>query len=601
MSKTDGWIASVIAIGLFVYVVVRAVLIPITYDEAATFFHYVNQGLFWPGTAHWDANNHILNSFLSIQSFQLFGSSEFALRLPNVLSAIIYFVFAIKLSQLAENRIVGWLLFAALAFNQFVLEFLAISRGYGISMSLLLPALYFAYRWMKNKQVLSLVLSLVFVQLATLANLSLLLLNLSVTGVLVLWFLVQIRDKWFLNSAAFLMSFAAIAWFVRLSFEYKSRGLFYYGSGDGFWNVTVLSLAKYGFVGLTSIFPFVSVMVLLFLLLFSALILKKNGIQRSLLFPTMLFLCMLGNWLMNLLLGVNYPEDRVAIFYLILGPIALAFLVDKVVHETKAHALKKGVLRAAFLLLTFPVNFALSANVSHVYLWKEDACAKSFYHYVLSYASATKTNPTVAGYRLRDLPFFYYNFRNGGQLSPIQDNAYRGTEADFQYANLSTEGDWDEYKVELENQPSGLVLISNKGPKKRELIDVRVTDSISTSTQPYFVWYETDMDSIANKDLLWNIQVEMPELNTPFNGWITSVFTDSENNTLVQETIHLDRVKPNWKQGEVLSQCLMVPNVPSETTHIKLFFWNVNEEPIGFGKVRVELQELIDFEKPTQN
>jgi hypothetical protein len=97
-----------IAIGLTaligVYIMVRAALVPITYDEAATFFHYVHHGKFLPGDAHWDANNHILNSALTIVSNRFFGDGEFALRLPNVLAGLLFLFCSLRLSMLLTDR-----------------------------------------------------------------------------------------------------------------------------------------------------------------------------------------------------------------------------------------------------------------------------------------------------------------------------------------------------------------------------------------------------------------------------------------------------------------------------------------------------------------
>jgi len=54
-----------IAFAIGIYLILRAVFIPLVHDEAATFFHYIHSFDFVPFIAHWDANNHILNSALA--------------------------------------------------------------------------------------------------------------------------------------------------------------------------------------------------------------------------------------------------------------------------------------------------------------------------------------------------------------------------------------------------------------------------------------------------------------------------------------------------------------------------------------------------------
>ena len=92
---SDKKIFLLLSLLIWIYLWLRAFFIPITYDEAATFYHYIHFGRFLPFIAHWDANNHFLNSALSIISYRLLGSSELALRLPNLIFAPLFFYFCL--------------------------------------------------------------------------------------------------------------------------------------------------------------------------------------------------------------------------------------------------------------------------------------------------------------------------------------------------------------------------------------------------------------------------------------------------------------------------------------------------------------------------
>ncbi|HNS46120.1 MAG TPA: hypothetical protein PKH94_02665, partial [Bacteroidales bacterium] len=50
---------------LWIYVWLRAIQVPLIYDEIATFFHYIHSSSFLPFRSHLDANNHLLNSALT--------------------------------------------------------------------------------------------------------------------------------------------------------------------------------------------------------------------------------------------------------------------------------------------------------------------------------------------------------------------------------------------------------------------------------------------------------------------------------------------------------------------------------------------------------
>ena len=139
--KKDGLIAIFIFSLVFIYLAIRAFMVPLVHDEVATFFHYIQKGEFLPPLAHWDANNHILNSILSYFSYLLFGSSELSLRLSNLIFFPVFFFFVYRISNLLRNSILKWAFFITFVFAHNFIEYFALSRGYGMSMALLLKPL----------------------------------------------------------------------------------------------------------------------------------------------------------------------------------------------------------------------------------------------------------------------------------------------------------------------------------------------------------------------------------------------------------------------------------------------------------------------------
>jgi hypothetical protein len=122
---------------VFIYLIFRALYVPLVHDEAATFFHYIVSENFIPPEAHWDANNHILNSALTYLSYSLFGSSELSLRIPNLLTFIIYVVYTFKISKIISNKLLRWVFLISLILAHNFIEFFALTRGYGMSMEFL--------------------------------------------------------------------------------------------------------------------------------------------------------------------------------------------------------------------------------------------------------------------------------------------------------------------------------------------------------------------------------------------------------------------------------------------------------------------------------
>jgi hypothetical protein len=126
---------------LFVVCVYRAFTQSLVYDEALTYGLYIAGPL--SNVFHYfDANHHFLNTILMRLSATLFGDSEWALRLPVLTGAALYFtaVYRIAAAAFAE----GWTFLLAvgvLSLNPFVLDFMVVARGYGMALALLMFAI----------------------------------------------------------------------------------------------------------------------------------------------------------------------------------------------------------------------------------------------------------------------------------------------------------------------------------------------------------------------------------------------------------------------------------------------------------------------------
>jgi 4-amino-4-deoxy-L-arabinose transferase-like glycosyltransferase len=129
---------AVIALVAFVIVAIRSYAVPLSHDEAATFFFFIQSGNYMPFYSQVDANNHVLNSFLGNICFHVFGDSPFALRLPNLLGFVIMIVATYSISKHLRQLGSKVFLTAALLFSFHWLTFFSACRGYGLSMALLI-------------------------------------------------------------------------------------------------------------------------------------------------------------------------------------------------------------------------------------------------------------------------------------------------------------------------------------------------------------------------------------------------------------------------------------------------------------------------------
>ena len=140
----------VAAAGLFVltYAVTRAVRVPLTYDEAASYIRYIDTTV----PSVFDVNafsifnaevatNHLLNTVLTKICWLLGGGRALLLRLPNLLACAVYLACSWRLLRRCVNPILAVAGFVAIGANPYVLDFFALSRGYGLSLAFLMASL----------------------------------------------------------------------------------------------------------------------------------------------------------------------------------------------------------------------------------------------------------------------------------------------------------------------------------------------------------------------------------------------------------------------------------------------------------------------------
>ncbi|MCC6691482.1 MAG: hypothetical protein IT235_08110, partial [Bacteroidia bacterium] len=171
---TEKKIVGVLGCVLMVYLIIRAYSIPLVHDESATFFFYVHNGKFLPQENGFDANNHFLNSVLSFCFYKLFGSSELSLRLASLIFFPVFVFYWFKFSQLIADTFLRWVFILTGLFTHNFIEFFALSRGYGMSMAILIAALWYFIIAFKEERRIFLLYGILLLLLALYANLALL-------------------------------------------------------------------------------------------------------------------------------------------------------------------------------------------------------------------------------------------------------------------------------------------------------------------------------------------------------------------------------------------------------------------------------------------
>jgi len=191
----------VLSVGLVAYDATRASMMSITHDEAATYIWHVSGricDILYFTTPGLPDNNHLLLTLLSKLSTWLFGNSEFAIRLPSVLSLAL---FCTAMAGILRRHLRGPLLvffFLFTTLNPYLIDMMSIARGYGLGIALATSGLFCLMRAVEPDKVPGALpralwadMAMVALALAVLAHLSLLLLYVMALVVLLAVFLLN--------------------------------------------------------------------------------------------------------------------------------------------------------------------------------------------------------------------------------------------------------------------------------------------------------------------------------------------------------------------------------------------------------------------------
>ncbi len=393
-----------VAAGLLVYVFIRSMLIPVTHDEAATFFHYVTNGRILPGVAHWDANNHILNSFLVKTSVELFGESVWALRLPNVLGFLVFLVVTYNISRFTSNRMQRLILLSGLWFLHIQLEFFGLARGYGLAITFGSAAMLSMILLIQNPKILIFLAMAVAGSLTVLSNLTWLptiLLIFLLSVILYSVPLFQRKKKLSVYDAFLIPIIAGFIFLMRYMYQFgadmEERGLLYYGTDD-FVGVSIGSLVKISFGFESLLLSWIIAVTGIILILATGYqfitrphkVLSEPGFLVSVVFAG----AVASVFMMHLYRDVLYPEDRTGM-HLILLFIFCAGMLPVFIWK-KVYIL--SLLLPVFMILSV-YNFRFDTSV----VWREEHLTEDIYTAFAENVSDIAGTPIVGGYHLRRL------------------------------------------------------------------------------------------------------------------------------------------------------------------------------------------------------
>lgn len=574
----------------------RAIMVPLAHDESATFFHYIQCHNFLPFHAHWDANNHVLNSALSTGFYELFGKSVFVLRLANVLSFLLYAWYAFRISGRLNTSTIRILTFLALVTAQFLLEFFGLARGYGLSMAFLLGTLWYLIIFFETGKNKWLCLCLLSVSLAVWANLSLMVFFLLVLCLLMYHMITSGIQKRKMPDILQLIVFVFLGVIpcytaATYSLALKEHGALYYGTLEGFIPVTLTSLLTYQAGSAQGWLQLMIGIIFFAAILTGMYTWIKNKFLISNPFEIISFLlagCLVGTLLLAYGLEVNFPEDRAALYFIPLFILGVSYFIQFISEK------RKYLKYAAFALLFFPIQFLAHMNVSVSMLWPDQSFPKIFYDRMVEEQIQNKEQLTISCYLLHEINWAFYDLDSKKPLNSPQITGHPTTLADWQILSYDRYKEVEKnYEIVLDNADFSQVLAKRKTALKKTLLVEREKSAMPSSAQEFLGIYDAPADSIPTENMLLKIRVELSSNEEPFQAQFVISAKDTAGNNVIYDYTKLHWIKSKWN-GKAYSFSKCINALPPGTKSFGVYLWNIEKKQMEIKSLKFSLYSLTE-------
>lgn len=578
-------IAACLSIALLTYAVLRAYFVPLVFDEAFTFSHYVITGGFQPFHSLLDANNHVINSTLTHLSFLMFGDHPFALRLPNLLALILFLGYLIGTKAMFNDKLLWLAFFIAITSIHYIFDFFSLSRGYGLGIAFLTAAFYHIWKFGQTQQLVHFGIALTVLSLSLWSNLSLMLPILVMGGSLGFSLLTQPKQpvSYMLKGFALglILFLVPVFYAVIFTLELKNNGRLYLGDGFSAWEAmggglayTMLRLSWSDYVVIGSIGCF--------FLVTTYSVIHNQWTWKSKQSTAVFILTVIGVFALHYSLDVNFPIRRTAMHLPFLLLVSVFSILDDVPRRI---GLVAGGVIASFLA----INFISIMNINHVLDWRYECVPRTFVKRVAHFQDSTGRKPIVSCNGFMNYLIGLQMPSVNGSFFSEQSHSFPSTRADLLIAteNMNWEGLVYFDTVDFNHQ-TGMTLMQRRQLTEwtkvhEDYLPLCTTSAASCSFRVDSIKHligrplAIELDMIASaktRPILWTIYVQVWRSETEH---LSSSYLD-------MTATHYDLLEP---QSIVIKSEFVT--LPEDADHIRIFMVSNNHKPLTLSEVRLSL------------
>lgn len=554
---------------LFIYILLRIIFVETLHDEVATYMFYFYQGDFWGDTIQWDANNHLLNSLIGHIIYKLFGDNFVLLRMPNLIAFVLYFWGMVKLLDNLNAKSLQWFGLIGIVTIPFILEYFGNARGYGLSMGFFVWGLYFAVRYLKDHRLTSLIFTCIFLVLAVSANLTLIVASGFIALFLFIAPFITKNPRQFVKEIIVYALFGlALVPFFLFGLELKKAGALYYGSLDGLWDVTGKTLSRYVIFYDSDWLMYMFIALFTFIIIGLFILRKKQSLKEYWGNPLPLYvLLFFGNlltiYITAVILDVNYPEDRTAMYLI---PLFLMILLHLLDHF---YSLRP----AQWLFLFFPLTLISHISLETSVFSPDDRLNNEFYAKVKHEISSQNT---LMIYHIMNWNWPYHESHAKEKASVAQFDNPNSSIVDILITKTTILNNPDVlrlYDTIAYHPPSTYIAFKRKKPLNRVFIDS--TTSIHEKGNLEFVNLGSfSLNGLSHKNVVVSIQGHLKTV-APYNKIQLIVRTTTNNG---EEGRYLYYSFETTYQSQLIDDDFIhhfvLEDLKKEETEIKVYLWN---------------------------
>ena len=565
-----------------VYIVFRSLYVPPYADEISTYFRYVKPFDFNPNNAHLDANNHFLNSLLTWFSVKLFGNSMFALRLPNTLAGIGYVVVSYIIQKRGENFTTRLAIFVMLTFSYHLIGFFSLSRGYGLSFTFLLSALWAFYEFQKSKKISYSIWGLFCVVFALWSNLGLMIPVLVILSLLVASYLAYYRLYTVKENLTFaisvLLGVAFILKAIFYSFKLKNEGMLYFGSEDDFLKAMIVNplmrISNYNQI----VFYLWLFSILIYILLLLRVIIKKDWIKLK--FQGVFLFSIFGVFVMHQIMGIKYPIDRNWAHFIILFLVSFFWLQI---------GLQNTLVKSLFLfqaIILLAINTA-NINLNTAPFIEEEGVPEKMYDYLISQQKKEHKLLTVSAHGLLCKSLNHWEYLKKGGLNHATSVGHQNSMADFLLLNNWDTMHLNDFNLVLNSGPFSLYRRKNR--IKVEQVFIKNAPNICDRNE-FMLFEERTFDNLQT-DNDFKLEVSFTSRHSNLDAAMLTVSVFSGDSIVHFEDILLsaeDSQNSNVKFKEVF----ILKNLKLSSSTLKVYVWNIEKRKLQLTDIHLRLMKI---------